>query len=135
MSKENVKKFYEELAKDKVLQAKSRAIGKKYEGQKLDEKQTELIYQKELMPLAREAGYDFTLAELKEYAGQSKKPAMREVSEEELACVAGGGCGCVIGGGGNLDGAACACVFGGGGKNKWTGDVCMCPLAGAGPFA
>jgi hypothetical protein len=135
MSKENVKLFYEALARDKALQEKSMAIARKYEGQKLDEIQTEVIYQKELIPLAKLAGFSFTLAELKAYAAESGKSAMRELSEEELVNVTGGGCGCAIGGGGNLDGATCACVFGGGGKNSWTGDVCMCPLLGAGPFA
>jgi hypothetical protein len=37
---------------------KSNAIGKKYEGQKLDEKQAEEIYQKEIVALARQEGYD-----------------------------------------------------------------------------
>jgi hypothetical protein len=64
MSKENVKLFYEALGKDKALQQKANAISQKHSDQKLDEAQANLIYQKELVPLAREAGYDFTLAEL-----------------------------------------------------------------------
>jgi hypothetical protein len=72
MSKENIKLFYEALARDKSLQEKFKAVGQKYEGQKPGEAQTELIYQKELVPLAREAGYAFTLAELKEYAAATK---------------------------------------------------------------
>ena len=137
MSKENVKLFYEALAKDKALQEKSMAIGKKYEGQKLDEKRTQELYQKELVPLAKEAGYNFTLAELQTYAEETQKPAMREVSEEELAAVAGGAvCVCVVAGWGELSGggqdectcfaygfgnyngkAVCGCVAGGGGSS------------------
>lgn len=139
MSKENVKLFYEALGKDKTLQEKFSALGKKHGGQKLGEAQAESIYQQELIPLAGEAGYDFTLSELKEYTGEAEQPGMREVSEEELASVAGGAycacawtgmgnmgagnpgdpgtCFCCLGGSGNLDGGKvdCVCVIGGGG--------------------
>jgi predicted ribosomally synthesized peptide with nif11-like leader len=137
MSKENVKKFYEALAEDKALQAKSIAIGKKYEGQKLDEAQSNLIYQEELVPLAKDAGYDFTLAELKEYGAADKESGMREVSEEELAAVAGGSpCACVLIGGGNFGGNQMIC----GGWGHMEGDVdgrhyfCLCAAGGGGTW-
>jgi predicted ribosomally synthesized peptide with nif11-like leader len=130
MSKENVKLFYEALARDKALQVKFAGLGKKYEGKKPDEAQTDLIYRNELVPMAKEAGYAFTLAELKEYAAAARKPAMREITEEELAGVAGGNCACVVGGGGNLDGHKCACVVGGGGKGG--GTTCACVSYGEG---
>jgi predicted ribosomally synthesized peptide with nif11-like leader len=97
MSKENVKLFYEALARDKGLQERFDALNRKYGGQKLDEAQMEAIYQKELIPLAKEAGYNFTMGELKEYARMSQKPVTRELSEDELATVAGGFCDAVKG--------------------------------------
>ncbi len=137
MSKENVKLFYEILSKDKSLQEKTTAIGKKYAGQKLDETQMEVIYQKELIPLAKKEGYDFTLTEIQDYASETKKPAMREISEEELATVAGGEyCMCVIQGIGNYHagmGASCACTLGGFGDLDYYGKVdCVCVLGGGG---
>ena len=127
MSKESVKLFYEALARDKALQEKSVAIGKKYAGQKLDEAQTNSIYQQELVPLARDAGYEFTLAELQEYGAANEKAGMREVSEEELAAVAGGSCVCVIGGSGKTDSGNCGCMFAGEG-----GGGCVCVVGGGG---
>lgn len=130
MSKENVKLFYEALSKDAALQEKSKAIAKKHEGQKLEQAQLDRIYQQELIPLAKGAGYDFTLDELKEYAREIGKIGPREVSEEELAAVAGGAdycacafygqgyggsCQCAIGGYGDGSGGTCVCVIGGGG--------------------
>jgi hypothetical protein len=105
MVKENVKLFCEALVKDKGLQEKFKAISKKYEGQKLEEAQVDRIYRNELLPLASEAGFKFTLAELKGYAAEAKKPAMHQLSEQELTAVAGGfSFGVFFGGGENLNG-------------------------------
>jgi len=92
MSKENAKLFYEELAKNEALHEKFKVIGKKYEGQKFDEVQMDLIYQKEIMPIAKGAGFEFTLAELKEYKQDVKQPQSGKLSDEELDAVAGGAC-------------------------------------------
>jgi predicted ribosomally synthesized peptide with nif11-like leader len=132
MSKENVKLFYEAMAKDKSLQEKFKAISKRYEGQKPDVEQADLIYQKDLVPLAREAGFEFTLDELKGYAAEAKAPAIHELSEDELAAVAGGNeCTCVAGGGGTLHDYRCGCVvagFGGPGSDY----ICKCGFFGYG---
>jgi predicted ribosomally synthesized peptide with nif11-like leader len=132
MSKENVKLFYQALAGDKALQEKFQVLNKTLPGNVSDQAQADLIYQKELLPLAKQAGFEFTLAELKEYASDAKKPVMRELSEEELAAVAGGNCICIFGGGGNLSGVTCACVIGGGGGTKKSGHWCVCPVYGEG---
>ena len=92
MSKENVKLFYEALAKDRTLQDRFVAINQKYKGRDLDEDQMRLIFQKEMVPLGKKAGFDFTLAELQEYAREAEKPTLQELSEDELAAVAGGTC-------------------------------------------
>jgi len=90
MSKENAKLFYEELAKNEALQGKFEFIGKKYEGQKFDEVQMDLIYQNEILPIAKESGFEFTLAELKEYKQDVTQPQSGKLSDEELDAVAGG---------------------------------------------
>jgi hypothetical protein len=132
MSKENVKLFYEALARDKALQEKFKAISKKYEGQKPDDAQTDLIYRKELLPLGREAGFNFTLAELKGYVAEAKAPVIRELSEEELTAVAGGNeCTCVAGGGGGLHGYTCGCVIAGFGGPS-SDYICKCGFFGYG---
>ena len=90
MSKENAKLFYEELAKNEALQGKFEVIGKKYEGQKFDEVQMDLICQNEILPIAKESGFEFTLAELKEYKQEVTQPQSGKLSDEELDAVAGG---------------------------------------------
>jgi len=90
MSKENAKLFYEELAKNEALQGKFEVIGKKYEGQTSDETQMDLIYQNEILPIAKESGFEFTLAELKEYKQAVTQPQSGRLSDEELDAVAGG---------------------------------------------
>jgi predicted ribosomally synthesized peptide with nif11-like leader len=82
MSKENVKLFYEALARDKALQARFDALNRKKGSN----------YRKELIPLAKAAGFDFTEAEIQEYARDAEKPAKHELTEDELAAVAGGTC-------------------------------------------
>jgi hypothetical protein len=139
MSSENVKLFYKALGKDKALQDKFKAINEKYKGQKPDEAQADLIYQKELVPLARESGFYFTLAELKDYASEAKKPVMRELSEEELATVAGGKfCACVWEGMGNMGAGSpgapgtCFCFAGGSGNLDGGKVDCVCVIHGGG---
>lgn len=108
MSKENVKLFYQALAKDPALQQKFKTISRKYEGQKTNQAQADMILQKELLPLAKQAGYKFTLAELKNYARETSGPSIHELSEDELRAVSGGfGGSCV-----NTGNDTCGCSFG-----------------------
>ena len=129
MSVENIKRFYDALAKDEALQDKFKALVKKYEGQKPDEGQFDAIYEKDLLPFAKSAGYDFTLEELKGYR-DAVKPGTRQLSEEELAAVAGGGpCVCVIIGYGSFSsGQQCGCVGYGWGQDG--SHTCFCTLGG-----
>jgi len=131
VSVENIKRFYDALAKDEALRNMFKEIAKKYEGQKPDDEQADSICEKELIPFAKSAGYDFTLEELKEYSRDAAKPATRQLSEEELAAVAGGTCVCVVSGYGNLgNGILCGCGIGGWGQGE--GQLCACFLGGGG---
>ncbi len=73
MSKENVKAFMDKLATDKDLQAKVNDRAKAVEAV--------------IIPVAKEAGFDFTVEDLKAY---EKGIADGTISKEELDAVAGG---------------------------------------------
>ena len=75
MSKENVKKFIEELHRNVKL--KERVGGLRLSHENLEE----------LVSFAKEAGFDFTLEELKE---ENSKPAVEDLSIDELDQVVGG---------------------------------------------
>jgi len=94
LSQENVKRFYEALAKNRQLQEKFNVLGKQYEGQKLSEAEMDSLYEKEVLPAAKKAGFVFTLAELKDFAANNHPSGLKELSEEELAATAGAGTYC-----------------------------------------
>ncbi len=141
MSQENVKGYFETLAKNKELQEKLTKLNKKYEGADLTQAQLDLACERELLPLAKEYGFEFTLEEYKAYALEMSVPKTGKLDDDELEAVSGGtgGCGCILaGGGGDPDNghAGCACILGGAGINidDMSGEYppCLCPLAGAG---
>lgn len=88
MSKENVKAFMEKLATDKGLQAKVNDQARAAEAI--------------IVPVAKEAGFDFTAEEFKAYTTE----ASEKVSASELDSVAGGGF-CLFGIGHGYGGTAC----------------------------
>jgi len=92
----------------------------------------ELIYQNEVLPVAKEYGFEFTIAEVKEYVTETNKVKIEALSDDELEAVSGGllGCICGIAGGGfnnnhTESDVACVCALAGGGSGK-SGDVCAC---------
>lgn len=114
MAKENITAFFEALSKDKALQQALKGKELAYTGAKEDR---EAIVKEVLIPAAKEAGYDFTLDELKEC---QKSKRMGDVLEEgELESVAGG-----------LTWGACVLYgFGGGDMCFYTG-FSLCVVAG-----
>ena len=98
MAKENVAKFYEKLAEDTALAEKINGLDKvfaeKHEAPAEDaDEKTVLAFQEKaakavLLPVAKEAGFDFTIDELKAY--EQEQLAAMKLSEDELAQVAGG---------------------------------------------
>ena len=99
MAAENVKAFFEALSKDEALQQALREKEVAYTGMKEDR---EAVVEAVLLPVAKEAGYEFTLEELKALE-KSMRPE-GELSENELEDVAGGGGFCLIIGGGTQGG-------------------------------
>ena len=85
MAKENVKKFYDEISKNKELQEKFVAVQKGYEP---EGKSEEEIFEDIVLPIVKEAGYEFTMSEYRE--AQRDAMAEKGISEEELENVSGG---------------------------------------------
>lgn len=127
MSQKNVKLFYEELSKNKELQEKITKANEKYTGQKIDEKSIDLILQNELLPIAKEAGFDFTLEELYEFAKKSNQSFGGRLSDDELDAVVGGWGFCP---GIGLSDGGCFCFIAGAGQNPRDKGGC----AGVGVF-
>ena len=85
MAKENVKAFFEALFKDEAIQQALKAKELAYTGSKEDR---EAVVKEVLIPVAEEAGYAFTLEELKAF--EKGMCLEGELSENELEAVAGG---------------------------------------------
>ncbi len=101
MSKENVMKFEERVAKEKELQEKLEAAANAYEGDKSDEK---AVFEAVIAPVAKDAGLEFTFEEASEAHKTSQDG---ELDLAEMKSVAGGFFGgiCLAIGFGKGDGA------------------------------
>ena len=145
MSKENVRQFYNHLAEDIALQERFKEMNarlvERFDGELPDEKQMDELFQKELLPVAKGTGFEFSLDDLKAYAAETKATTAGtccmqldgELADSELVAVVGGtagtACVCVIGGYGTNCGGEMVCVVGGIGNNQMT---CYCAFAGGG---
>ena len=105
MAKENVRKFYEEISKNKELQKKIMEVQKNYSGNKEDR---DSVVKECVLPIAKEAGYDFTAEEV--LAVDKENALQQNISEEELENVSGGWSGCW--GIGAVDGWSFCCIIG-----------------------
>ena len=121
---ENLKKFLELIASNKEIEAKALACNE------LGEEKGRIA----LIELAKENGIELTLADFE----KKEEAASHELSDDELDAVAGGACGCAIGGGGKgideFDDKKykCVCVALGEGGADGNGSNCCCLLAGCG---
>ena len=108
---DNLKKFYAALKSDEAMRDRLNAIGEKYQGAEPDKEAA----MADVVAFAKSEGFELTADEIEAYFN----PAGGELSEAELANVAGGGCkdsyvcGCLLGGGGSENGKTCACILGG----------------------
>ncbi len=133
MSMENVRKFYEVLSQDTDLQQKfkekSESLSGKWSGA-LEEEHLEDLFLKEILPIALEAGFEFSFQDLQEYSAESKKKS--ELMDEELDAVVGGNniCVCVLAGGGVFDDVMIGCSGYGGGESSTF--FCICMVGGGG---
>ena len=115
---ENMKKFLELVSKDENLKQKM---------QSFNEMEPEKAIQAGIA-LAKELGIELIEADF------AKEKSDGELSDDELDAVAGGNCGCFIGGGGdgtnthNNESYVCGCVLYGEGGDG----ICECPGVGSG---
>lgn len=91
MSKENVRQFYQMVAKDEELKNKIVALFKPYEGQDLDQETRTKLVETLLIPVAAERGLPFTVGDVLELERDARDSQQsEELSNEELDAVAGG---------------------------------------------
>ncbi len=137
MSKENVRRFYEMVSKDVDLQRKFREKSESLSGKlgdvSLGDVHLEELFLKEVLPIARETGFEFSFQELQDYSAESKTKG--ELMDEELAAVTGGGdlCVCVMGGFGSFGDVSIGCALYGGTMSK--DFLCACFIGGGGGLA
>ena len=86
-----VQSFYEAVVKDAALREQLAALEKEVAGKGLTAAEQEAFIREKVLPVAKAAGFDLTLEELKAY-----QPTMGELSDQELSEVSGGKCVCVI---------------------------------------
>lgn len=114
-----VKEFIKKINSDQALKTKFQALVQ--ENQK--EIDRDAFIAEKVLPLAKEAGYDLTAEDFK-----TDDPASGEISDTELAAVAGGGT--------DADDSntyGCACVmYGQGGDGRIEDFNCICALGGVG---
>ncbi|MDR2560750.1 MAG: Nif11-like leader peptide family RiPP precursor [Holophagales bacterium] len=117
---EKVKEFYKALSSNEAMKERAKALLDKKPANEAEAASAAIAF-------AKSEGYDFTLDDLKAYTAAGAK----ELSDEELENVAGGGCKdtaacvCAVGGGGTKDGVTCWCFLAGyGGHNPGPGLTC-----------
>ena len=86
MSKENVIRFMSLKEKDEELRRGYIGILEKYTGEELSQDEWDRIMLEEIIPFAKENGYDFTPEDVNEL----QKPAREGLSDEDLGQVVGG---------------------------------------------
>lgn len=92
MSIESVKKFYEAVSKDESMKQKFVELSQKHQGQSMDEAKMKAITEEEVLPLANQMGYPFSMDDLKAYGEEMQHANMNcELSGGELEAVVGGG--------------------------------------------
>lgn len=102
MSVKNVKEFYKLLFKDQELYRRVREVSQTQQGNSLDDVAVEQLLAKEILPLAKERGLAFTLLDLRQAVLEAQRvTGTDELSDSELAAIAGGTLSCILIGTGN----------------------------------
>ena len=97
MSTTNVKAFFEALNSDKALAEKlaaaDKAFGEKHAGEEKNEATRLAAAEEIIIPIAKEAGFNFTVNDVVEFEKSNLRGEDEEIDDMELAQVAGGVCG------------------------------------------
>jgi predicted ribosomally synthesized peptide with nif11-like leader len=87
MSKENAMRFFMSMEVNSDLKSQYLAVFSKDELQTLDEAEKDKIFEREILSMAKEAGFEFSIDEFKELQVSSKEG---KLSDEELDKVVAG---------------------------------------------
>ena len=104
MSVQNVKEFYQLLLKDQDLYQRVVEVSQNQQGKILDDMAVERLLEKEILPLAEARGLSFTLLDLQQAVLEAQRTTgTDELSDGELAAIAGGTLSCLLCGVGHGD--------------------------------
>ena len=148
MSKENVRQFYNRLAEDTAMQERFKEMNARlvegFNGERPDGNQMDELFRKELLPVAKDAGFEFSLDDLKAYAAEAKETTAGtccmqrdgELADSEIAAVVGGGmtCACVCGGAGGVNSEKMICIVIGVSTSTVDKMSCVCLIGGYGSY-
>lgn len=124
MSMENVKGFYEAIAGDEELRLKLTELSQNHRNEEMNAAKADSLLEKEILPLAAQMGWEFSLTDLHRYGEELQKSrAEEDLSEDELAVVSGGFGLCILGG--ENVAKTCGCAFVGWGTDKSSGGICV----------
>ena len=113
MSIDNVKKFYDALSRDKAMQQKFIDLSRQYQDVAMDTAKIDSIIEQDVLPLAKQEGYDFTLEDIKSFGADAKQARTgEELNEEEMQAVTGGLFICVFFGAGDHEGGKWCVLLG-----------------------
>ncbi len=87
MSKENAMRFFMSMEMNSDLKSKYVDVVSKGELQTLEEAEKDKLFEREILPIAKGAGFEFSIDELKEFQASLKEG---ELSDEDLDQVVGG---------------------------------------------
>lgn len=128
MSTENVQKFYEAVASDEGLRLKLTELSQSHGKEEMNASKVESLLEKEILPLAAQMGWEFSLADLQRYAEELQPSQLQEdLSEDELAAVSGGKGICLLIGDNYHDGnpGDCGCIVVGHGDSSNEKGLCI----------
>lgn len=130
MAVQDVREFFDKVAKDEVLRKKL-AEAEKNIGD-MNKSELRKLFEEKILPIVKEQGFNFTYDDVLEYKKGLEPKEGQELSDDFLAQAAGGqkiGCWCVGGGDsrGSENNSACGCAMGG-----FSGSVssCRCTTGG-----
>ena len=91
MSIENLKNFYESIVNDDKIKTKLRELAQQYLDKEINEENRTLFVNKEILPMAAQMGFPFSVDDLRQYELELRQAHMNcELSDAEMEAVTGG---------------------------------------------
>ncbi len=108
MSANEVRRFYLQVSSDPTLRERFRALSATFEGRRPSPEEIAAVVERDVLPLAREAGYDIGVGDLEAFHAAAAPLGLSQVTDDELAAVNGGFCCCPLIGAGGASVCGCA---------------------------